>query len=126
VFACLGAHRQPGDAVFVFRSAGLAATWYGPPLGLKADDYVLGSCHRDDDRIDLRDVDRFRGSPRVWVVTSAVTPYRPPQRNLLRYLDAIGTRREGLTVPSAFFGPATVHLYDLSDPGRLQAASAAT
>jgi len=51
---------------------------------------------------------------------------RPPQRNLARYLDTIGIRREGLAVPSSFFGPATVHRYDLSDPARLRSASAAT
>jgi len=126
VFTYLGTHRKTGDPVYVFRSAGLAAMYYGPRNGLGPADYVVGACDRDDERLYLRDVDRSRGLARVWVVTAAVTPLRPPQRNVTRYLDTIGVRREGLTVPSAFFGPASVYLYDLSDPKRLQAASAAT
>jgi hypothetical protein len=124
VFAYLAAHRNKTEPLYVSRSAGLAAAWYGPASGVSSADYILGACDRDDPRAYLRDVDRFRGLARVWVLTSAVTPLQPPQRNLARYLDAIGTRGEGLTVPTAFFGPATVYPYDLSDPARLRTASA--
>ena len=126
VFAYLGAHRLPADPVYVFRSAGLAASYYGPDNHLGPSEYVLGICDRENARAYLEDVDRFRGLSRLWVVTSAVPPLRPPQRNLARYLQTIGTRREGLAVPSIIFGPSTVDLSDLSDPARLRAASAAT
>jgi hypothetical protein len=125
-FAYLAQHRRPGDLVFVFRSAVLAALWYGPPNGLAAGDYVLGSCDANEPRTYLQDIDSLRGRPRVWVVSAAVPPFVPPQRNVLRYLETIGKRLEGLTVPSEFFGPSTADLFDLSDAARLQSATAAT
>lgn len=125
-FVYFAAHRRPGDRVFVFRSMALAALWYGRLNGLEAGEYVLGSCHKDDPRVYVADIDAFRGHPRVWVLTSAVTPLRSSQRNVARYLDAIGTRLEGAVFPAAFYGPATAELYDLSDATRLQLATAAT
>jgi hypothetical protein len=89
-------------------------------------DYVLGSCETNEPRRYLEDIDSLRGHSRVWVVTAAVRPFEPPQRNVLRYLETIGKRVQGTTVATDFFGPATADLFDLSDATRLGSATAAT
>lgn len=117
-------HRQPGDAVLVFRGAGAAAAFYGPRFGLVPGAYVLGGCDPDSLRVFLRDVDRFRGAPRLWVIEASVRSYVPARRAMDGYLAAIGTRREGITVPAPIVAsPVSATLYDLSDPARLAAAA---
>jgi hypothetical protein len=124
----LEANRQKGDAVYVYTYAYEALERYGPEYGLRPGDYTVGGCWRDDFRAYLRDVDRYRGAPRVWIVTSGVPEFNEPGQNIRSYLATIGIVKGTLSVPSFLkrFAPVSVDLYDLSDPKRLAAASASS
>ncbi len=125
--AFLREHRQPGDAVLVFAYELLAVERYGAQYGLASDDYQLGACSRDDGRVFLRDVDRYRGRRRVWLLDGGVPGYSAPRKSLERYLATIGVRKESISIPSEKpLDPVGAHLFDLSDPARLAAASAET
>ncbi len=125
VLAFLRDHRKDGDVVYVFPNPYGAMERYGAEYGLRPEDYVVGGCWRDDLRPYLRDVDRFRGEPRLWFFASSVPPFQPARRTIERYLETIGVRREAIAVPSAApLNPVGVTLFDLSDPARLAAASA--
>jgi hypothetical protein len=126
VFEYLRAHRRPGDAVFIFVGTWAVVTYYGPHYGLQPGEWVFGVCDRNDIRAYLREIDRFRGTPRLWVLTSHVRQTRLPRDAVERYLAAIGIRREGLSVDTPFYYPLSTVLYDLSDPTRLRSASAET
>ena len=82
---------QPGDRAYVYYGAEKAFLYYARRFGIASGDYVLGRCAREDPRVYLRELDAFRGRPRVWlVVTHAV----PAETTAIRsYLDRIGTRR---------------------------------
>jgi hypothetical protein len=86
----------------------------------------MSVCDRDSIRPLLRDVDRYRGVPRLWVITIGVARLRIVRESMQRYLSTIGTRRDSLFVPSSVFGPLGLELYDLSDTLRLRAASVDT
>jgi hypothetical protein len=126
VYAHLQANRRPGDAVYVSFLANSSAIFYGPRYGLGRGQYHLGACTRDDVRAYIRDLDRFRGRRRVWVLLKTGPAYRPAHDTMNRYLETIGVRRDALRVKSAASGPLTLELFDLSDPARLQKASSAT
>jgi 4-amino-4-deoxy-L-arabinose transferase-like glycosyltransferase len=126
VLEYLQTHRRPGDAVFVFFGGRWPAMYYGPRYGLRQGEWVLGVCDRNDIRAYLRDIDRFRGTPRLWVLILHVATGPQPRRAVERYLAAIGIRREGITTATPFHNPVSVALYDLSDSTRLRSASAET
>jgi hypothetical protein len=127
VLAYVQAHRQVGDAVYVYTNAYEAIDRYGARYGLPAGSYVLGICDEWDIRPFLADVDQFRGSPRVWVIGSSVPDFAPPRQAIRRYLQTIGVRRDSVFEPSvAPLSPVSAELFDLSDSARLHAASAAT
>jgi hypothetical protein len=128
VLSHLQAKRSPGDAVYVYYGAGPAVTFYDEEYGLQESDYTLGNCHRGSNRHYLHELDIFRDRKRLWVVmTHAFPPYRE-RDDILRYLDAIGFRRDSYTAEAQTIGarglPAEVFLYDLSDPQRLGRAVA--
>lgn len=119
---------QPGDRAYVYYGGEKAFLYYARRYGFTAGDYVLGRCAREDRRLYLREIDGFRGAPRLWlVVTHAV----PEETAAIRgYLDRIGTRRasfEAGHVPGGRRSDrAQVDLYDLSDAARLAAVTADT
>ncbi len=127
VLRWLQTERTPGDGIYVYSAAAPAVDYYASQFGVPRDAYHVGGCHRDDGHRLLQDLDRFRGNSRVWIV---VTHARAgDQRDMLRYLDAIGQRRNAMTVLSQLAierrpPPAEAFLYDLSDPRRLMTASA--
>ena len=131
VLSHLQAKRKPGDDVYVYYGAAPAVRFYDDDYELLESDYVLGACHRGSNRLYLEELDRFRGSKRLWVVmTHAFPPYRE-RDDILRYLDAIGSRREALVVEAHTIGtgsglPAEIFLYDLSEPHRLKQALASS
>ncbi len=130
VLSHLQAKRSPGDAVYVYYGAVPAVAFYDDDYGLPESNYVVGACHRGSNRRYLEELDGFRGSKRLWVVmTHAFPPYRE-RDDILRYLDAIGSRRDAFTVEAQTIGarglPAEVFLYDLSDPRRLGQALASS
>ncbi|HKA34302.1 MAG TPA: hypothetical protein VKH64_13860 [Candidatus Binatia bacterium] len=127
--AYMQARRRPGDAVYVYWRGGASVAFYGARFGLRPGDYVSGGCHLGDSRSYLEELDRFRGAPRVWLVTADVSPIRRPPDDLIRYLEAIGARIDSFVVPSRTptywnIAPSGVYLYDLSDPARLAQAEA--
>lgn len=126
IYAHLQANRRAGDAVYVMFLANSSAIFYGPRFGLQPPDYQLGSCSSDDTRAYLRDLDRFRGRQRVWILARTGPAYRVPREAMVRYLDTIGVKRESLVVESGVSDPLVLELFDLSNPARLRAASADT
>lgn len=119
-------HRRPGDAIHVFPLPRIGLLYYGPRYGLEPGDWRTALCSRTDTRAFLRDVDRYRGAPRVWLVSSRARPYRVAAPAVQAYLATIGVRRDSLTLPSIQFDRVSLELYDLSDPARLAAATAET
>lgn len=130
VLAEVRARWQPGDAVYVYYGAAPAVAFYAADFGFARPDYRVGGCHRGDTRAYLRELDGFRGRPRVWVVLSHATAFYGEDVDLLRYLDAIGVRRAETWIPPRQPGPAATgagaFLFDLSDPRRLASTDAAT
>jgi hypothetical protein len=126
IYRHLQANRQPNDAVYVSFLANSSAIYYGPRYGLARPDFQLSVCDQNDVRRYLRDLDQFRGRPRVWFVAKHVPPFRAPLEASRRYLSTIGVRRDSLSVPSAVHDALTLELYDLSDARRLRTADAET
>jgi hypothetical protein len=124
VLGYLQRHRRPGDMVHVFPLSRIGLLYYGPRLGLRPGDWTTAICDRNDTRAYLRDVDRYRGVPRLWLLSSAGRLYRPARQAVRGYLGTIGTRLDSLSLPSLQFGTVSLELYDLSDPARLGAARA--
>jgi hypothetical protein len=128
VLAYLQAERRAGDRVYTYYAAAPATAYYAERFGLHDEDYAVGGCHRGDPRRYLQELDSFRGSPRVWVLLTHSLPEFQERADILRYLDAIGGRRQELAVSPRTFDnrgfPAEVFLYDLSDPIKLGRASA--
>ena len=126
VYKHLQTNRRPGDVVHVAFLANSSAIYYGPRFGLARGDYSLGACNRYDARAYLRDVDRLRGHERVWIIAKNGPVNRIPHATIHRYLETIGIRRSSKIVRSGVSDSVSLHLYDLSDPQRLRAASADT
>ena len=119
--------RRGGDALYVFYGAVPAFRFYAPRFGLADGEIVFGSCGRDDARRVLGEIDRFRGRPRVWVLLTHGLPAFREREVVFGYLDTVGRRIESLDLdpPGGIPGAElTLALVDLSDPGRLAAASA--
>jgi hypothetical protein len=126
VLGYLQSHRRPGDVIHVFPLTRIGLLYYGPRHDLEPADWHTALCSRDDTRAYLRDVDRYRGAARVWLLSSRPRPYRVAAPAVQAYLGTIGVRRDSLTLPSLQFDRVSLELYDLSDPARLAAASAET
>jgi 4-amino-4-deoxy-L-arabinose transferase-like glycosyltransferase len=126
VFAYFREHRQAADQVYVFANTSEAAEYYGPRYGLTPDMYYVGICDRFDNRSYLTDLDRFRGVPRLWILSSGVPPYAPARRTIAAYLGTIGVRSDSLVLPSFSLLPVSADLYTLDDTVRLRSGRAAT
>lgn len=114
----LARQRRPDDRIYAYYGAMYGMRFYAPGLGLD-DAYEPGGCHRGAPRRYFHELDRFRGASRVWVVMATVSPWFEEDREMLSYLGAIGEARSAIVA-----GEASAHLFDLSDPARLAAASA--
>lgn len=123
VFAYLQKHRRPGDVIYVFPLSRIGTLFYGPRYGLQPTDWTTAACDRNETRPYVHDVDRYRGTPRLWVLTSGVAPFRTARAAVRGYLAAIGVKRDSLSLPS-IEGGVTLELFDLSDPVRLRSATA--
>jgi hypothetical protein len=127
VLAFFRDHRQPGDAVFVFPYEVEAVERYAAEYGFAPSDYQVGGCSSTDRRVFLRDVDRYRGRPRLWMIVGSVPSMTAARRSVEDYLGTIGVRKEAFSIPSERpLDPVSAQLYDLSDPTGLTAASAET
>jgi hypothetical protein len=70
------AGRQAGDLVYVFPLSRIGVLFYGPRYGLERKGWTTGICDRNDTRAYIRDVDRYRGASRVWVLSLGARPFR--------------------------------------------------
>src|SRR5580704_2941362 len=120
----LQSHRQTGDEVYVFPIQRIGMSFYGPSYGLQPQDWSTGVCEQNDTRAYIQDVDRYRGVRRLWVVSGSTRPFRVARASVMKYLNTIGVKKDSLELPSLTMTSVSVELYDLSDPARLQAASA--
>jgi len=125
ILSYLQQHRQPGDVIYVMQLNEVGTRFYGPRYGLQSNEWITGACDRDDSRAFLRDIDRFRGTRRLWVLAGTGRPHQAVRAAVLKYLAAIGVRRDAKAYPSMLYN-MTIELYDLSDPARWAAASAET
>jgi hypothetical protein len=122
-------NRRSGDVVYVFPLPSVGVRFYGPRFGLQRSDWIVSVCDRNETRAYVRDVDRFRGTPRLWILTGGGRPMRYARyarSAVLQYLGTIGKRIDLLSLPSPTYGLVTLELYDLSDPTRLNRADAGT
>jgi len=127
VLSFVRANRRAGDPMYAYVYSYEALERYGPEYGLSPGSYFVGGCWRDDLRAYLRDVDRYRGAPRVWLITSGVPEFNEAGQNIRSYLGTIGVIQGSKSVPSTkLFAPVSADLYDLSDTARLASASASS
>ena len=115
----LAGRLRGGDAIYVYYGAARGFRFYAPRAGIDATRAAIGECHRGDTRAYLRELDAFRGDPRLWVVIAHPTTHLREAPSIRGYLERIGVVRERLAETGA-----SAELYDLSDPARLAAVSA--
>ncbi len=82
--------RREHDTVYVAYSGVPAFRFYAPRVGLSEVGVVLGGCHRDDPRAYLRELDRLRGTGRVWVFRTHVSERLAEAPLFDGYLSRIG------------------------------------
>jgi hypothetical protein len=95
IAAAVAAHRQPGDAVYVYYGAAPSFAYYAQTHV----SYDAGGCHRDDWRAYLPELDRYTGR-RVWLVVG-----HSVQREdslLTRYMGSARATLETITANDAF------------------------
>jgi len=116
--------------VYVFFGAVPAVIFYRAQYGLRDGEYVAGGCHDGEDRLYFHEVDRFRGLPRLWVLIAKGWASPLEKSEVLRYLNAIGRRIDGISIDSHTVlrtqRSAEALLFDLNDPDRLSSASSDT
>jgi len=115
---------KAGDALYVYCGARHAIAFYGPRHGL--DTWTANDCTYGQPRNDLREVDAFRGRSRVWYFSML---FPGEDATIVRaYLRTIGHEDEtisGLSVAGRGGRIIDVYRYDLSDPAKLAASTAA-
>jgi hypothetical protein len=117
-------HRQAGDVIYVVQLQEVGIRFYGSRYGFQPSEWITGICDANDARSYLRDLDRFRGVRRLWVLVGSGRPLRQMHDAVRNYIGTIGVRRDAKTFPSVTLGSVSIELYDLSDPARLRATSA--
>ena len=122
VMAYVKAHRQPGDALYVYDGAVPAFLYYAGRFGFKPMDYKVGISARHTWRTYAADLRKLDGGERVWVLFSHVHTLSgvDEEKLFLFYQDGMGRRRDGFQAPGA-----SVYLYDLAAPPNQPATSAA-
>jgi hypothetical protein len=86
----LGDDRQEHDAIYVVYSGRPAFRFYAPRIGISDVGVVTGGCHRDDPRGYLRELDKLRGTGRVWVFRTHVSERLAEAPLFDGYLSRIG------------------------------------
>ena len=82
--------RREHDAIYVMYSGVPAFRFYAPRVDISEVGVVLGGCHRDDPRAYLRELDRLRGTGRVWVFRTHVSERLAEAPLFDGYLSRIG------------------------------------
>jgi len=112
----LAENYKPGDVVAVYYAAQYAYRYYSYLMGSDLPAPVIIRPHGDEPQKYLQEVDRLRGSHRVWVVFShkMAGDQGPEEPIILEYLDEIGRQQVKFEETGA-----SLYLYDLaSEPGR--------
>lgn len=122
LLSALQERRRPGDLVLAFPLSRVGLMYYGPAYGLERRAWRTIACDRNETRAYVTDVDRHRGAPRVWLVSTDARPFRAARAAVRGYLSTIGARRDSVSFPSPSLGDVSLELYDLSDPARLSRA----
>jgi hypothetical protein len=113
----LAAQRRPGDPVYVYYGAWQAYCHYGRAAGLLDDRARIGGCHRGEPAAYERELDTFRGEPRVWILFTHDAPWRSEREGVLAHADRIGRRRLSVEIPrrgNPAFAAAALYLFDFS------------
>lgn len=130
LLAELHAERRKDDRVYVYYPGWQTLRFYGARFGVPIESVDIGNCYLGDLHHYLREVDRYRGLPRLWLFLTFAIPSFGEARALVEYLDTIGVRLETLEAPPNTrpgwrdWPRPTAILYDLSDPARLARATA--
>jgi hypothetical protein len=112
--------RRPADRIYVYSQGRHDMAYYGKRAGIE--EWTQGDAHYDAPRDYLREVDAFRGEPRVWFFWVRLDADEPA---LIRsYLEAIGRELERIPEGPPLSSGAV--LYDLSDAERSDPISAET
>lgn len=120
---------QSGDGLYVYFASGQAYRYYAPRFDLPSDDVVVGQCAVGSPREYLRELDRFRGRQRLWIVITHAHYEGAEMKLILDYLDTIGRRVDQIPIPGSsgrWIEGAWGYLYDLGDATRLGSSSAET
>jgi len=107
------------DRIAVYTQARHDMAFYGRRVGLEQ--WIQGDRHPGDPRGYLRDVDALRGNARAWFVWVDLDDSDRPGW-IREYLGTIGTELQ--SIPEDASGSIGAVLFDLSDPERLERASA--
>lgn len=112
---------EPGDKIYVYYGAAQAMMFYGQRSGFAPESYEIGGCHRGNTRSYLKELDRYRGSARVWIIISHAIDRFKEKPVILSYLSSIGQLMEAKS-----FSGCSAFLFDLSDESKLNSANSAT
>lgn len=119
VMAYIKEHQQQKDTIYVYQRAEFQFKYYVNKFGYQAEDYILGI--DDLDKQDgqgisdnewqryIRDLDRLRGKPRVWIVFSHVRSWAQEKERVTAYLDTFGSQLDAFETKGSY-----VYLYNLS------------
>jgi uncharacterized membrane protein len=119
VIAYVRSHQQPGDRLYVYRSAKQQFFYYAPRYGYAPTDYVVGKLamvsgnsrkpklSEKGVKQTKQEVERFKGNPRVWFLFCRASDVE--ERKFLSIIQPIGQQLDGFKQHNAF-----VYLYDLS------------
>lgn len=97
-FSYLRSQWRAGDRLYVYWGAWQAASFYAPHYGFHAADMVFGNCYIRQPRLLRAELDRLRGQQRIWVLATHSLQAFAEQEIITGYYDAIGVRRDTLTV----------------------------
>jgi hypothetical protein len=131
IFRDIRSRWHSDDELVVSRGmwARVQAEYYGRRVGVEGWTHIdrLHGRHTAEEilRGYLKEIDAYRGSPRVWLYLDGLADCE--REAMLEYLGATGTELYSIEA-SPFMNRDVVsaHLFDLSDPARLRATSAAT
>jgi hypothetical protein len=112
VLAEVGRLRGKRDAIFVFAGAGPAVSLYAPRHGLDRRELIIGPVTARDMTATKSLVDSASMYGRVWIVASHDAPAQ--RAELLRYVEARGTRLRVVLPSGAIDRSPVAFLYDFS------------
>lgn len=112
-------HKKDGDLIYVYYGARPAFEYYASRYGISKNDFYGGIYSRSDWDNYIHDINRSRGSNRVWLIFSHVPDWdcMDEQEFYIRHLNTIGRKLDNIKAPGA-----SAYLYDLHTPGLYEAS----